>query len=112
MKRIEVMTLIDAVNQAESSWRREPGDVVASLEQELDRPGGRANVVCWFIDTRFGSAGASISSRQLINGSQPNEIDAAFARIAAFVFDQGGRGTELSEKLTSGNRNLINNYRI
>jgi len=98
--------------QAEHSWSREGDNVLDLLKEELDRPGGKANVIHWFIDTRFAGSGAPIGATNLINGSNPTEIDEAFERIVTFVETQGDAGAELGNKLKSANRNLINNYKV
>jgi hypothetical protein len=110
------ITLSDALAQAQESWVQEGrGDfdiIAAKLDEELSRPGSRAAVIQWFIDGRYATSGSNVPANELINGSQPGEIDSAFVEIVGFVESLGDAGEGVAKKLISMNRNLLNNYKV
>ena len=107
--------LSEAVEQACRSWKKlgDSDAIVHELDFELNRPGSRASVIQWFIETRYATSGSNVPATTLINEhAQHAEIDEAFVTIMKFIEELGEPGKKLGDKLKSINRDLMNNHKV
>jgi hypothetical protein len=106
------ISLQEAVDFASTRWDSKGTKTVEMLRDELDRPGGKASVIQWFIDGMYATSGENVDARTLINSSSNAEIDEAFESVLNFLRGLGRSGVELAKSLRLSNRNLLENYKV
>jgi hypothetical protein len=112
MTQVAPFLLHEAVDFASTRWDSKGAKTVEMLRDELDRPGGKASVIQWFVDGMYATSGENVDARSLINRSSNAEIDDAFERVLSFLRGLGKTGVELARSLREKNRNLLNNYNV
>jgi hypothetical protein len=112
MNQMAVFPLHEAVDFASTRWQSKGAKTVEMLREELERPGGKASVIQWFIDGMYATSGENVDSRMLINRSSNAEIDEAFESVLNFLRGLGKPGVDLARSLRLMNRNLLDNYKV